>query len=222
MLGKCNLAVLGCILSFSAVSTWGATPVVEGSSLTHRSIVDGDSGQVYIYIGGAFPAGTKLSTFKFLFDHVGPEGNQVGFITPLLFTREIRGSQVIYAVAGIGRGFQVSGNMAPTTILFDIVKGISVPNTGLYTFGFINAIVDTNGKPLVHSPGTVDMNLSLDSGPGVGGPGTSNAWAATAQGPPFPTVGLGTTFGSAGADFGFFTVTRTYSAVAVGSTNPGE
>lgn len=194
-------------------------PVVEGSTLTYRSIVDGDAGQVYIYIGGAFPARTVLSSFQFLFDHVGPQGNRAGFITPLLFTREIRGTQVVYAVAGIGRGFQVSLNAARGIILFDIVEGIKVPNNGLYTFGYINALVDANGIPLIHSPGTVDMDETLDSGPGVGGAGTSNAWAATAQGPPFPTVGLGTTFGSygSGADFGFFTTTRTYSAIAAGS-----
>jgi hypothetical protein len=69
--------------------------------------MDGDVGQVYIYIGGAFPAGTNLSTFKYLFDHTGPGGNTSGYITPLLFTREVHETSVLYTVAGIGRGFTV-------------------------------------------------------------------------------------------------------------------
>jgi hypothetical protein len=213
---------LGCFVVCSAAPAsraWAAeTAVFEGSTLTYRSVVDGDSGQVYIYIGGAFPAGTNLSTFKYLFDHTGPEGNTSGYITPLLFTRELHGADVLYTVVGIGRGFTVDLNSAPGTILFDVVEGIKVPTNGLFTFGYVNAFVDANGNQRLRSPGTVDMDESLDGGEGVGGAGTTNAWATTAQGPPFPTVGLGTTFGvyGSGADFGFFTTSRTYSAVAVG------
>jgi hypothetical protein len=214
-------AVVGCLAAGTtpALRAQADVPVVEGSSLTHRSIVDGDSGQVYIYIGGAFPAGTSLSTFKYLFDHVGPEGNTSGYITPLLFAREFHETYVLFTVVGIGRGFTVDLNSAPGTILFDIAKGIKVPTNAEFTFGYINAFVNASGDQLVMSPGTVDMDETLDGGEGVGGAGTTNAWAVTAQGPPFPTVGLGTTFGSAGsgANFTFFSSSRTYSAVAVGS-----
>src|SRR5579871_3151631 len=115
MCGRHFPTVFACLLFAAVRPARAVTPVVEGSSLTTRTFVDGDSGQVFIYIGGAFPQGTTLSTFKFLFDRTGPQANTSGFITPLLFTREIRGTQVIYAVAGIGHGFQVSLNAAPAT-----------------------------------------------------------------------------------------------------------
>jgi hypothetical protein len=212
----------GCFLVCSTASASRALAadraVFEGSTLTTRPTVDGDSGQVYIYIGGTFPARTHLSIFKYLFDHTGPQNNTSGYITPLLFAREVHGTSVFYTVVGIGRGFAVNLNSVPGTILFDVVEGIKVPPNGEFTFGYINAIVNADGSPRTSSPGTVDMDESLQGGEGVGGAGTTNAWAVTAQGPPFPTVGLGTTFGvyGSGADFSFFSSSRTYSAVAVG------
>jgi hypothetical protein len=214
--------VLGCFVvcpTASVSAAWAADKaVVEGSTLTTRPVVDGDSGQVYIYIGGAFPAGTHLFAFQYLFDHTGPESNTSGYITPLLFAREVHETSVLYTVVGIGRGFAVAVNSVPGTIAFDVLKGVKVPTNGLFTFGYINAIVDAHGNQKLRSPGTVDMDESLDGGEGVGGAGTTNAWAVTAQGPPFPTVGLGTTFGvyGSGADFDFFSSSRTYSAIAVG------
>jgi hypothetical protein len=199
---------------------WAAdTVVTEGRTVTHRRNIDGDSGQVYIYIGGSFPEGTHLGTFEYLFDLVGPEGNTSGYITPLLFMRQTVGSFVIFTVAGIGQGFEADYRSpgAPATILFDLVEGIKAPPNGDYTFGYINAIVNASG-PLVSSPGTVDYDNTEDGGDGIGGAGTTNAWAVTAEGPPFPTVGLGTTFGiyDSGADFTFFSVSRSYSAQASG------
>ena len=60
------------------------TPVAEGSTPTHRSVTDTFSGQVNIYVGGSFPAGTNLLYFQFLFDQT-TAGNTSGYITPLLF-----------------------------------------------------------------------------------------------------------------------------------------
>ncbi len=54
------------------------TPVVEGSTPTHRSETDTFSGQVNIYVGGSFPAGTNL-LYQFLFD-VTTAGNTSGYI----------------------------------------------------------------------------------------------------------------------------------------------
>jgi len=210
----------GCFLGMPTSPAWAADTVkiTEGSTVTHRSTVDGDSGQVYIYIGGAFPAGTHLVTFKYLYDFTGPEGNTSGYITPLLFERVFDGPYVLYTVAGIGLGFKVNLATGPQTIYFDVVEGIKVPTNGDFTFGYINAFVDAKGEALVRSPGTVDFDLSADPGEGVGGSGTTNDWAVTAQGPPFPVVTLGTTFSSygAGADFNFFSTSRTYSARASG------
>lgn len=209
-----------CVIFWSGAlfsSAWAAgIPVVEGSELTHRTAVDGDDGQVYIYTGGSFPAGTHLLAFKYLFDFTGPEGNTFGYITPLLFAREFRPpSSVIYTVVGIGRTFTVNLNSAVGTIPFDVVNGIKVPTNGTFTFGYVNALVNPNGAQIISSAGTIDMDQFLQGGDGLGGAGTTNNWAVTALGPPFPSVALGTTFG-AGADYGFFSSSRTYSATAVG------
>ena len=210
----------GCFLSIPTSRAWAADTVkiTEGSTAMHRSAVDGDSGQVYIYIGGALPAETHLVTFEFLYDFAGPEGNTSGYITPILFERVYDGPYVLYTVAGIGLGFKVNLDTAPQPIYFNVVEGIKVPTNGDFTFGYINAFVDAKGEALVRSPGTVDYDESADPGEGVGGSGTTNDWAVTAQGPPFPVVTLGTTFGSygSGADFNFFSTSRTYSARASG------
>ena len=203
-----------CSTASASLAQVAGTAVVEGSALIHRSVVDGDSGEVYIYTGGSFPAGTNLSTFKYLFDFTGPEGNSSGYITPLLFTREFRPpSSVVYTVVGIGRGFTVNLSSTPGTILFDVIYGIKVPTNGLFTFGYANGLVNSDGTQILTSPGTVDMDEYLQSGEGVGGAGTTNNWSVTAQ--PAPSVALGTTFGP-GGDYGFFSTSRTYSAVAVG------
>ncbi len=55
----------------------------QGSTLTHRAMVDLDSGEVYIYAGGTpFRVGTNLVAFKYLFDF-NEAGNTTGYITPL-------------------------------------------------------------------------------------------------------------------------------------------
>jgi hypothetical protein len=192
------------------------TIVIEGSTVTQRAIVDGDGGMVYIYTGGSFPAGTHLATFKFLFNFTGPQGNTSGYITPLLFIRQQSGNAIIYTLIGIGKWSAVELNADPQTILFDIVEGVKVPPNADCTFGFINAVVNSSGTQLANSPGTVDMDESTDAGEGVGGAGTTNSWAATAQAP--FAIPLGTSFGvsGSGADYSFYDDTRTYSAQAAG------
>lgn len=64
---------------------------------------------------------------------------------------------------GIGRGFQV----APFT------------TNGHYTFGFINALVDSGGTPTATSMGAVEFDNPADGGQGQGGPATTNQWVAS-------------------------------------------
>ena len=170
---------------------------------THRSSVDANGGQTYIYLGGFFPAGTYPRAFEYLFDFAGSNGNTTGYIRPLLFERVPGELYSSYVVAGIGEGFQAAMNPLPQTIPFDIVEGIKVTPSGEFTFGFVFALVNASGEQLAASSGVMDMDLTPDSGTGVGGPKTTN-------------------FGEEGAprDYHFLTCcgpVRTYSAQAIGA-----
>lgn len=186
--------------------------VREGSTTTHRGNVDSYFGQVFIYRGGAFPVGTYLVSFHFLFDE-SSVGNTSGYITPLLLDQTSPG---IYTVIAIGRGYEVVQSLLPQSIPLVIVNGVIVPRCTSCTFGYINALVDSDGIPTVTSPGTVDFDYG-DPGNGLGGPLTSNGWAATGlPGSETPVVTLGTTFGAAGATYPFYPQLRTYSAFISG------
>ena len=71
-----------------------ATPnetVTEGSTTTHRSNVDGDSGEIFVYVGGAFPKGTSPTTFTFLgFCRTGRQQHRLHY-SPLIgaFARRV-------------------------------------------------------------------------------------------------------------------------------------
>jgi hypothetical protein len=200
----------------SATTTYAV--VTEGSTPTHRSLVDNDSGQVYIYIGGSFPVGTVPLVFEYLFDFAGPAGNTTGYITPLLFERVPGAFYTIYVVVAIGQSFQVALNSSPQTIPFTVLEGIKVIPGSNYTFGYVNALVNAIGEEVAMSSGTVDFDLTADSGYGVGGSKTSNLWGATGEGG--IDVALGTTFGGfGGTDFSWvdnISPIRTYSAQAYG------
>jgi hypothetical protein len=191
-------------------------PVAEGSTTTPRLNVDGDSGQVYIYTGGFFPRGTVPRRFTFLWGFAGPAGNTTGYITPLLFEVVAGPDNPIYLVRSIGHGFPVSINSSPQTIPFAIAYGDTVTTNFAYTFGYVNAIVNSAGQEALMSSGTVEMDYPEDSGAGVGGAKTLNNWMATGDGG--ITVALGTTFGTSGADFPWvnYFPERTYSALAEG------
>jgi hypothetical protein len=192
--------------------------VGEGSRLTHRSNVDGDPAQVYIYSGGTLPIGTNLLEFKYLFDTMSPAGTTSGYITPLLFERTAGETNTVYTVVGIGRGFEVALNSAPQTIPFEVIEGLKVPQNDYFTFGFTNAIVNLSGVSVLTSPGAVDFGQPADAGEGVSGTGSTNDWAATATSPgPSPVVALGTTFSTSGADYSFWPLSRTYSGLAIGA-----
>jgi hypothetical protein len=196
------------------------TTVAEGSTATHRLNTDWDGGEVYIYVGGTFPVRTHPAAFRFLFDFT-ENGNTTGYITPLLFERISGEEYTVYAVVGIGKGFEVALNPAPQTIPIDVIEGSSFTTNGNFTFGYVNSIVDLTGVTILASLGTVDFDQPADAGEGLGGVGATNVWEVTAVSP-YPTVALGTTFGVAGspADYTFWPSTRTYSAQAIGIVAP--
>jgi hypothetical protein len=208
----------GVLLAGTMASAQSYTPVAEGSTPTHRSQVDTWSGQVYLYVGGPLPAGTNLLAFQYLFDFT-EKGPTKGYITPLLFEYRPVEAFTVFTVVGIGKGFEVELDSVPREIPLEIVEGIKAPTGGNFTFGYINAMVDSSGTPVSSSYGTVDMDNPADTGEGAGGVGTTNAWMATANlATPTPVVALGTTFGAEGADVDYTFVSgyRTYSARAVG------
>ena len=184
------------------------TITAQGSRDTHRVEIDAFYAEVYIYVGGSLPAGTDLTELQFLFD----QGSASGYITPILFEQSSPG---IFAVRGIGTGVQVSRSSASQTIPFGIVEGRRITDNASYTFGFINAIVNVSGAPVLTSPGVVDYVSPANDHHGVGGPETTNSWGATETGLT-PIVALGTTFGAAGTEYPFTLPYRTYSAFALG------
>jgi hypothetical protein len=204
------------------------TLIAEGSTLTPRTNVYTTSGEVYIYVGGAFPAGTFPLALEFLYGFTDG-GTPTGYITPLLFERTAKDASVIFTVVGIGKGFEVAINSAPQKIPFDIIDGIKVTSNGNFTFGFINAILSSSTtavSPDIQtmcgtypcSPGTVEFDLTADGGEGVGGGDSTNQWGATTS-EPDPVILLGTTFGASGsgADYTFWGSYRTYSAQVIGA-----
>ena len=199
--------------------TTSYTPVAEGSTPTPRSVTDTFSGQVNIYVGGSFPAGTNLLYLQFLFD-LTTAGNTFGYVTPVLFEYKPVEAFTVYTVVGIGRSFEVKLNSVAQSIPFDVIEGTKVPTNGNFTFGFVTAIVNSSGVPTATSPGVVDYDTPPDGGQGVGGPLTTNDWEWTIgePGPP-PVITLGTTFGLSGSNAGYALGMpyRTYSAAAIGA-----
>jgi hypothetical protein len=216
----CSIGLLLTAFGSSALAgdnTTPYTPVAEGSTPSHRTEIDSWNGQVFIYVGGSLPTGTNLVAFQFLFDTAQVGGTTTGYITPLLFEYSPVELYTVYTVVGIGKGFDVSLNSLPQAIPFEIIEGIKAPIGANFTFGFVNALVNSSGVPTAASLGTVDMVSPANGGQGVGGTGTTNDWVCSglteSQGPDIP---LGTTFGVSGADHGFALPYRTYSARAIG------
>ena len=213
-------ALAGLLLTgFGSQAVAASPPILEeGSTVTLRSLVDHDPGEVYIYVGGVFPAGTKPVAFKYFFGSAF-DGNNTGYITPLLFaqTPGANGTYICTVIA-IGEGYQVELSSAPQVIPFKIVKGLQGTSDESFTFGYINAMVDSSGIPTQTSYGTITYDYPADGGEGVGGTGTTNDWGVTATPPTAPVVTLGTTFGpiQSGATYTFYEGYRTYSAEAVG------
>jgi hypothetical protein len=90
-----------------------------------------------------------------------------------------------------------------------------LPTSGNFTFGYIAAMVNSNGDPILTSAGVADYDTPSDTGAGAGGTGTTNDWEWTVGGPP-PVVALGTTFGILSGDYILGQPYRTYSMQASG------
>jgi hypothetical protein len=103
------------------VYTW-SRGVFAYASGGHRHV----SGQVNIYVGSSFPAGTNLVYFQFLFDEA-TAGNSSGYITPLLFEYKPVEAFTICTVVGIGKSFEVKLDSAPQAIPFGVIEGPRCP-----------------------------------------------------------------------------------------------
>jgi hypothetical protein len=209
------------------IACLGAVPAavastVMGSSLVSRQYVDGASGQVYIYAGGSFQSGLTLSSFSLFADNFTGQRD----VTPILFELTSPG---VYTVRGVGTGDMVSPSAIAQSFAFGLQYGTATTTNGNYTFGFINAFVNTLGQQTSSTAGVVDFNTPVVAGSGVGGAGTTNDWVFT------PTVSniniaLGATFGLPGqvASYtlnnpsrSFFDTDRTYSAT-LDAPEPGS
>ena len=206
---------------FSLAAEENAVPpsykaTIQGSAPTTRQQIDNYSGSVFIYTGGPLPAYTSPAALRFLFGFSASDGKTTGYITPLLFESQTVGQYTVYIVRGIGKGYEVSIDSAPQTIPFSIVEGHKITPDATYTFGFINALVDSAGLPTATSQGAVEFDDPAVSGLGLGGAGTTNDWAASTS--QDTNVALGTTFGVSGSNAAdnLLSVDRTYSAFMVG------
>ena len=180
-----------------------AAAVAIGSTAAARPETDNASGQVYIYTGGSLPAGTTVSMLSIY-------ANQTGWVTPVLFQQNSTGK---YTVAGIGDSFDIT-TTGPQSIPFNLLAGSAVASNGSYTFGFINASVNSSGAQTASTAGVVAYDSSVDSGAGVGGGTSTNGWEYTPNVSGL-AVGINATYGTGGT----YTLNsgRTYSATLTGT-----
>jgi len=209
----------GMIALAGVLPTVNAGPI-EGSTIIPRVALDLAFGQVYIYGGGSFDASETVTTFSFLgipgypaFDFSGQR-----YITPILFEQT---APNVFVVRGIGAGHTVTSSGSIQSFDFNLQQGLGTTTSGLFTFGFINALVNASGVATATSPGTVSMDEVPIAGNGLGGSATSNDWVFTAT-LPNVSVGLGQSFGRPGTSgttfilnnpaLGIQNTDRTYSA----------
>lgn len=207
--------LLGVAVALALVGIQGpATEASDilGSALINRTFLDSSAGQVIIYAGGFFDNNLKVNTFSIFGD--GYSGSRV--ITPILFEQTSAG---VFTVRGVGTGRTVASVSAPQSFDFGLQFGIDTTTNSNFTFGFIQALVNSSGSPTFSSLGSVDWTNGVSPGQGVGGPGTTNRFVFTPSLSGL-NVALGRTFGLPGttADFilnnpnlGGFEVDRTYS-----------
>lgn len=200
------------VLALSIPMGWAAT--IQGSSSTSRSFVDLSAGQVYIYNGGFFASGEQVTTFSW-FGHLFSGSKNM---TPILFEETSTG---VFTVRGIGTGQTVTDSGASQSFAFGLTSGTDTTSNAFFTFGFINAMANTSGTTSSATAGTVDFDLTVDAGTGVGGGGTTNDWVFTPGSTSVTSIALGTTFFTPGHEGtvalndptkGGSNVDRTYSA----------
>lgn len=164
-----KVVLFSLVLALSLTVGWAGT--LEGSTDVARSITDTAPMQVMIYNGGFFDNGVTVNTFKF-FD---ANGSGTRFVTPILFEETATG---VFVVRAIGATDTFSTN-ADQTFAFGLQAGSATTTSTLFTFGFIEAAVNSSGTVTTASTGGVDLNNPADVGTGVGGLGTTNDWIFT-------------------------------------------
>ena len=221
---RCAVSTAGPILLALVLSLgvgWAGT--IEGSTATARGLTDSGLGQVMIFDGDFFNIGATVTTFT-VFDSNFGQGSK--FVTPVLFEETSPG---IFVVRGVGTSDTVTPGSSPQAFAFNLMSGTATASSGLFTFGFIEAAVNSSGTQTTSSTASVDLDLTVDPGPGVSGVGT-NDWVFTpGPGAGVVNVSLGTTFfipgGGRTGNFALNNSTvnsdRTYSAnLATNATVP--
>lgn len=184
-------------LSIVLAITGSFAPAAEmtGSDPKNRPYTDFSPGRLYIYTGGHLASDVRVSKFFWFGD--GFSGTRV--MTPLLFEETEEG---VFAVRGIGYGRRVASDSKTQIFNFGLLHGTDVTTNDKFTFGFINALVDSDGRPTYRSAGTVDYSRTYGSTPGLGGYTTTNDWMLTQNFLDLSTA-PGTTYGVVGTDARF-------------------
>jgi hypothetical protein len=212
-----RVALFSVLFALSLSVSWAG--LTEGSAQINRNNLDVASGQVYIYDGGFFNNLETVTTFSWLGDMFA--GSR--FMTPILFQETSTG---VYTVVGIGTGRTVTSSGGIQSFSFGLVSGTATTGaSGQFVFGYVNALLNSNGTEGSSSAGTVDMNIPLSGGTGVEGGTTTNDWVFTTIGTPV-TVSVGTTFATPpnSGNFALNSGTgsaqdRTYSAQLTGTVS---
>jgi len=211
-----RVALFSVLFALSLSVSWAG--ITEGSPQINRNNLDVATGQVFIYNGGFFNNLEQVTTFSWLGDMFA--GSR--FMTPILFQETSTG---VFTVIGIGTGRTVTSNGGIQSFSFSLVSGTDTTGAaGLFTFGFVNALLTSTGSQSSSSAGTVDMNIPLSAPPGVD-PTSTNDWIFTPTSSS-PTVAIGTTFFQPGhtGNFALNSGTgtqqdRTYSAQLTGNVS---
>jgi hypothetical protein len=220
-----KVVLFSLVLALTLTVGWAGT--IEGSTDTARPLTDTALGQVMIYNGGFFDNGVTVSTFKF-FD---ANGTGARFVTPILFEETSTGSFVVRAI-GATDSFSTNGDQ---TFAFASQNGSPITTSGVFTFGFIEAAVTSNGDQSTSSTGGVDLTNPFEGPSGVSA-GTTNDWVFTpTPGSGGVNVHIGQSFNIPGVGAGVFPLNastrggfdsdRTYSAnlntISAGVPEPG-
>jgi hypothetical protein len=141
------------IFALSVTQGW-ATSI--GSSTTSRAFTDSSTGQVSIYVGDLFTAGDVVSTFNWF----GPVFSGSRDLTPLLFQDNGSG---VFTVVAIRASEIISGTSGAQSVAFGLQNGsLTIPGSGLFTFGFVTGLANSSGVLSGNTAGDVSFNPTPD------------------------------------------------------------
>ena len=212
-------ALFSVALSLALPSAWAGT--MMGWGTIDSSFPDLAGAEVFS--DNFFHPGTRVDTFSLFADQfVGQQE-----MTPTLFERTSPG---VSAVQAGNMGDMVSASVLAHVFAFGLqYKPDPTPHSN-YTFGFMNAFVDSRDMQSFSSAGVVDFAPLVMGATGVGGAGITNAWVFTPSGPNI-SISLGPTFGISGQPatfalnnnaFGGALIDRTFSVDALDAPEPGS